>query len=176
MVTPPSNWRRRHDSQIQHTYIVVVTVVLSQLTRLSNTLLQPSSLHFRFGKTDAKGKLTSKPTLCFLKSHTETDVDTLSIHGNLTAQSRPSARCARIVWLNFIDSNGHKTNRRFTVPFILKQTKSSSIIYRIFCTLCIYVCLFVSFFNNLCFVQSHFTLYYVYIFVISVKEEIKSIF
>ena len=44
------------------------------------------------------------------------------------------------------------------------------------CALCIYVCLFVSFVNNLCFVQSHFTLYYVYIFVISVKEEIKSIY
>ena len=80
------------------------------------------------------------------------------------------------MWLNFIDSNGHKTNRRFTVPFILKQTKSSSIIYWIFCTLCIYVCLFVYFVNNLCFVQSHFTLYYVYIFVISVKEEIKTIY
>ena len=52
MVTPSTKWRRRHDSQIKHTYIAFVTVVLSHLTRLANTLLQPSSLHFRIGKGD----------------------------------------------------------------------------------------------------------------------------
>ena len=133
-----------------------------------------SSIFFGLHKHQWYGKYhKGKPIIFCLKSHTERDIDTLSIHWNLTAQSPQLAVPELCGWISLtwmFTKWIRLTVYIYTEAIKIIQHHQSNVLY--IWIVCLSICL--SFVHILCLVQFHFTLYYVYIFVISVKEEIKS--